>query len=42
MLNITSSPSGLKGEPGKGVASPGPQGVPGPRGQPGLPGFQGG
>lgn len=32
---------GTKGEPGKGVSTPGPQGVPGPRGETGVPGLQG-
>lgn len=32
---------GVKGEQGKGVSTPGPQGVPGPRGETGRPGLQG-
>lgn len=32
---------GPKGEPGKGVSTPGPPGPPGPRGETGLPGLQG-
>lgn len=32
---------GVKGEPGVGMSSPGPQGIPGPRGETGRPGFPG-
>ena len=39
--NCTLVSPGTKGEPGKGVSTPGPQGVPGPRGESGRPGLQG-
>lgn len=41
VIKLTLQSPGTKGEPGKGVMTPGPQGIPGPRGENGLPGIQG-